>query len=62
MLQKFREIMRDYDKKELLLEQDNQSKINEEDLDELKRLKFKNGATEKYWKIIINYEESAQKR
>ena len=53
MLQKFREIMRDYDKKELLLELDNHSKINEEDLDELKKLKFKNGATRNIGRLSL---------
>ena len=53
MLQKFREVMRDYDKQELLLELDNHSKMNEEDLEELKKLKFKNGATRNIGRLSL---------
>ena len=53
MIQKFREVMRDHDKKDLLLELANHSKMNEEDLEELKKLKFKNGATRNIGRLSL---------
>ena len=53
MLQKFREVMRDHDKQDLLLELDNHSKMNEEDLEELSKLKFKNGATRNIGRLSL---------
>ena len=53
MIQKFREVMHDHDKQDLLLELDNHSKMNKEDLEELKKLKFKNGATRNIGRLSL---------